>query len=979
MLYDDYLEYTKKYQSQYGTKTVVLMEVGSFYELYAVENDQIKEGAPMSEVCALLNIQSTRKNKSILQCSRTNPMMAGFPSSTLKKFTDLLIQDQYTVVLVEQTTPPPNPKREVTQVISPSTYMEDTTSFDPKYLMVWLVSSGNDRYKKQCLVLTVVLTDLSTAETFVMDSMYGEEMTLLQEGTRVLTAMPPKEIVILAEMEVADDVSQSFVTLVRRYPCCVHDRTKESLVAYQRIAYQTSVLKKVFPDTGMMSPIEYLDMERHPLMSTTFVYLLQFVYEHNDTMINHLRKPTWVRTNQSLRITHNALEQLNIIPKTNESSLMKILNTCDTSIGKRKFHKLITCPTTSVSDMIERYNAIDQLRDKQLYKEIREFLSSTKDVERLYRRIMLLQLQPSELSSFLSSLDQIRKLSSWCLDHQFYTTWTEQDHSTLTLWIETELNRWNLEEMNVQMNQLENNIYQKGVHEDIDTLTAALEKDHGYFKEMVNAANTHMGQEFLKLELTSERTYVLTMTTKRWETHLMKHGSFTAQPYSSTNKTVMRISFPKMDMIQQRIHTNTNELRSLVKMNFMTDLALYSTYKTFMERIVDFIGTVDVASTSAKNADVFRYKRPIVSDHEQSCIQAKGVRHPLIERIQIDIPYVANDVTIGGNGILLHGINASGKSSYMKSIGMNLIMAQAGMFVAAENWTFTPYLDIFTRIPGGDNLFKGHSTFVSEMVEVRAILTQSSEHSLIIGDELASGTESVSAVSIVAAGIVTLAKKNASFLFATHLHEVATLDIIKSLPNVQVCHMSVHYDDTTKVLIYDRVLKQGSGDMLYGLEVCKSLNMPSEFLHLANTIRQSYLNMPSTLVNTKVSNYSSHVIMDQCSICKKEAVETHHIQEQHNADKDGYIGVMHKNVPHNLMTVCTSCHDKIHNEEMKVDGYKMTSNGAQLQIRHEIDTEKKDIGTINERVRTLRKQGHTLQSISIMTGLTLYKIKKIIQ
>jgi DNA mismatch repair protein MutS len=561
--------------------------------------------------------------------------------------------------------------------------------------------------------------------------------------------------------------------------------------------------------------------------------------------------------------------------------------------------------------------------------EIRPQLSLLKDMERLYRRIVLQQLQPSELSLFLTSLQHIRIISDWCHNNKIFSEeiWDNNDHITLTKWIEDECNKWNMEEMNVQLHQLDSNVYKRGVHTDIDSLCDSIETGHQHFKNAVYDANKHMGQDFLKLEQTADKVYVLTMTTKRWETYLASNKQFSAQPYSSTNKNIVRITFPNMERIQNDITVQTNELRSLVKSRYLADLDTYLVYTMFMQRIVHMISTLDIGVTSAKNAFQFRYQRPIVvqtlPDDSSSFICAKQVRHPIIERVQSHLPYIANDVMIGKqtNGILLHGINASGKSSYMKSIGVNLVMAQAGMFVAAESWEFSPYLDLFTRIPGGDNLFKGHSTFVAEMVEVRSILTQSSQHSLVIGDELASGTESVSAISIVAAGIVTLAAKKASFLFATHLHEVAQLEMIKTISTIKVCHMSVHYDEERKTLLYDRIVKDGSGETLYGLEVCKSLDMPLDFLHLANTIRQSYLHIQPQLVQPTLSNYSSKVIVDVCTMCNKnKAMETHHIKEQHTADQNGFIGSFHKHVPHNLMSVCEECHDSIHHNKVKVEG-----------------------------------------------------------
>jgi len=269
----------------------------------------------------------------------------------------------------------------------------------------------------------------------------------------------------------------------------------------------------------------------------------------------------------------------------------------------------------------------------------------------------------------------------------------------------------------------------------------------------------------------------------------------------------------------------------------------------------------------------------------------------------------------------------------MKSVGVNLIMAQAGMFVASDSFEYSPYDKIFTRIPGGDNLFKGQSTFVAEISELRSILKYSTNRSLIIGDEVASGTESVSAVSIVAAGIKMLSERKSSFIFATHLHEIANLETIKDLKNVFIFHISVMFDDERKLLIYDRILKPGSGQTMYGLEVCKSLDMPGDFLHLANTIRQEYLGLSKTVIDMKKSRYSSDVFMDICCICETKAEEVHHIKEQKLANKKGFIESYHKNDKHNLMAICEKCHDAIHAGKIKIDGYKQTNKGVKLMVK----------------------------------------------
>ena len=134
------------------------------------------------------------------------------------------------------------------------------------------------------------------------------------------------------------------------------------------------------------------------------------------------------------------------------------------------------------------------------------------------------------------------------------------------------------------------------------------------------------------------------------------------------------------------------------------------------------------------------------------------MRHPLIEQLLTDELYVPNDVKFDENnkGVLLFGTNAVGKSSFIKALGISVIMAQAGFFAPASKFGSTPFKQIFTRIIGNDNIFKGLSTFAVEMLEFKNIIDNVCENSLVLGDELCSGTETDSAISIVLAGINTL-------------------------------------------------------------------------------------------------------------------------------------------------------------------------------------------------------------------------------
>jgi DNA mismatch repair protein MutS len=185
-------------------------------------------------------------------------------------------------------------------------------------------------------------------------------------------------------------------------------------------------------------------------------------------------------------------------------------------------------------------------------------------------------------------------------------------------------------------------------------------------------------------------------------------------------------------------------------------------------------------------------------------------------------------------------MNASGKSTLMKATGICILLAQAGCFVPAKEMTLVPFRSIYTRILNQDNILAGLSSFAVEMSELRTILRLADDKSLVLGDELCSGTESISAVSIFVAGVQALTRQGCSFIFATHLHEIISYDEITTLHHVGMKHMSVIYNAEKDCLVYDRKLKDGPGTNMYGLEVCKSLSLPQDFLENAHQIRMKY-------------------------------------------------------------------------------------------------------------------------------------------
>jgi DNA mismatch repair protein MutS len=354
-----------------------------------------------------------------------------------------------------------------------------------------------------------------------------------------------------------------------------------------------------------------------------------------------------------------------------------------------------------------------------------------------------------------------------------------------------------------------------------------------------------------------------------------------------------------------------------------------------MNQFVQYISLLDVIINKAFIAIENNYCRPFIcDDREKSFLDAVQLRHPLIEKLQKNETYVPNDLYIGckkQDGVLLYGTNAAGKTSFIRSMGIAVIMAQAGCFVAATEFHYKPYNAIFTRILGNDNLFKGLSTFQVEMCELNTILKQADENSLILGDELCSGTEINSAIALVTSGIEELNDIKASYIFATHLHKLTKLDEILSIERLVFKHMSVIYEKSTDELIWTRILENGSGNDMYGLEVCKSLQMPAKFLERAFKLRLKLLPEKQGTLTMKKSRYNANKLKGKCELCDASGVDIHHLMPQEMADNKGFIDHIHKNHPANIVNICKACHLK----ETKNKTYRRkvkTCNGMKLMV-----------------------------------------------
>jgi DNA mismatch repair protein MutS len=480
----------------------------------------------------------------------------------------------------------------------------------------------------------------------------------------------------------------------------------------------------------------------------------------------------------------------------------------------------------------------------------------------------------------------------------------------------------------------------------------------------------------ISLQITKTRSEILKKLSKEY-VELDNGVSFLWKDvqFQNASKSNNEIYFPLLDSICRKITHLRQNMDTQIQCAYWKIVDKFeSEMFSSLNRIIQYTSLLDVIICKVHLAKTYHYCCPQIvlenqdqenKSFDKSFVEATAIRHVLIEHIQQNELYVTNDLFIGNSdpdGILLYGTNAVGKTSLIRALGVAIIMAQSGMFVPCSQFRYKPYHSIYSRILGNDNLFKGLSTFAVEMSELRIILKYADKNSFILGDELCSGTETESALSIFMASLQELHEKKCSFLFATHFHEIVDYEELKELSRIHLKHLEVRYDAEHDCLVYDRKLKSGSGNRNYGLEVCKSLYLSNVFLEKAYAIRRKYYPENEGSLSKNTSRYNHKKIQGKCEMCQEKlGEEVHHLNPQKNADSSGYIGSFHKNHVANLMNICSKCHDDIHSkEERPVSPLTIQTNSPISKNIWNEDTVKKEEKVIKRIIRKKSTKGYIL-------------------
>jgi DNA mismatch repair protein MutS len=968
-LIQEYFKLTTEYQEKYGPETILLMQVGSFMEMYG-------PGTKIHEVSKICGLNVSYKNG---ESSSSGTLLAGFKENLVDRYLVKIQEAGYTAVLYTQH--PDNPTdRSLFCIVSPGTFFYTEPLADQitnNIMCVWISTIYSRIQKKMICHVGVANVDIytGTTEVFQYEIEYAANSPpVFDQLERIVSIHQPLETILVSNLTEAELTSiLQYAGIHSKKVHLVEETTTQSLNCIKQV-YQKEIFSKFYGE-------EYIDVlmndiYQNNMASQTLCYLLNFIHQHNPSLLNKIKVPIFDNNfSNRLILANHSLKQLNIIDdgsfKGKHSSLVKMLNECCTPMGQRAFQSQLLSPITDPVQLNAKYDLIEHLNQTYLTEELmgmRHDMSRVCDITKCVRQLHMFNLTPKLLYSLHQSVlviadiyERVKRDLKLCCPSQELPP-LQVDLDTIRINIENYLDLDLCKDISTARG-FDLNFFRRGMYLELDALIDKLEESKRkieFFQSIFNevfkhaeakkgakqAAKSASKNDYVKLEITEKSRPFLSCTKARFETlksklHVKNTQASTyvmegrrgysvqitrENVFPTGNKSnSVEIYHEELSRVCEEYFETNEEIRRMVGVLYTRYLAMLEGLSPSLEQIERFVTDLDVVCCKSLLARKYNYCRPrVCEDAPKAFVRARDLRHPIIELLQEKEEYVANDVDLGAgapDGILLYGVNMAGKTSFIRAVGMSVIMAQAGLYVPAASFEYKPYNYIFTRIIGNDNLFKGLSTFAVEMVELKTILTMSNQDSLVLGDEVCSGTETVSACSIFVSALKQLTIKGASYVFATHLHEIVDFEEIVEMKSqtLAIKHMDVRYDATRGVLVYNRKLLEGSGSKMYGLEVCKSLHMPRGFLEEANAIRLKYFATieNDSLLDQRVSSYNSKKVVGLCEKCQlKRGTEVHHIAQQKDADEFGYVlkngKRIHKNNLQNLMTVCDRCHREIH-------------------------------------------------------------------
>ncbi len=780
---------------------VLFFRMGDFYEMF------LDDALLASRV---LDIALTSRNKG----SGDEIPFCGVPFHSAAPYVAKLIETGHKVAICEQVEDPKQAKgivrREVVRVVTPGLLIESESLVpdENNYLLAlcqvpggswgcaWLdVSTGEFR-----------ATELAGASAALAEAVGINPREILLSDTLDRTALPPDLRSFLGER------------IVSTAPGWIYDRD-----------YATTLLCGHF---GAASP-EALGLDAAPTALLAAAAALYYLRENRKAALPHIRDILVSQRSQHLALDPATRRNLEITASMAEGkrsgSLLGCLDRTGTAMGARRLKQWLSYPLVGVEPIRRRLDAVEELLEAQeLCETLAARLKNIADLERLNGRIGMASAGGRDLRALHDSLihlhpllDQLATVQTALLQSLIVAIDPLDDICML-------VGRGVIETPPFSLR--EGGIIAPGYNAELDELRAISSEGKGFIARLEAQERTRTGISTLKIRYNRVFGYSIEVT----------KSNLAAVPADYVRRQTLanaeRYITEELKNYEEKVLGAEERICSLEFSLFQEIRELVAAQAERISRTADGLANLDVLISLATVACERNYCKPLVDDTD--VIDIRDGRHPVIESMKLGERFVPNDTLLDAEGnqlLMITGPNMAGKSTYMRQVALITLMAQAGSFVPATEARIGIADRIFTRVGAGDNLARGQSTFMLEMMEAAGILRNATPRSLIIMDEIGRGTSTFDGVSIawaVAEYIHDTPTCRSRTLFATHYHELTELATTRE----RIKNFTVAVREWNDQVIFLRTIIPGGASHSYGIQVARLAGMPSDVIERAKEI-----------------------------------------------------------------------------------------------------------------------------------------------
>ncbi len=782
---------------------ILFFRLGDFYEMF--DEDAVLASRE-------LDLTLTTRDRGKPKEEQTP--MCGVPYHSVDAYIARLVQKGYKVAICEQMTDPAATKglveREVSRIITPGTVTESCMLEERKNNYYACLFGSEEKFG-------LAFCDISTGAFYV--TVCPDSPAAISE----LGRFSPAEI-----LRFGRNVSSPALddTLFRRLSCCVNEGAGDAFALSDMEALLERHFRAPLASLGLAGLSEAV-MAAGALLQTLLAL------QKND--LAHIRSLEYYTTGKFMELDLDARRNLELTEtmrsKEKKGSLLWVLDKTHTAMGGRMLRSWLEKPLLDLSEITRRHSAVEELvGDTICRSELTEALKDVTDFERVMTRIVTGTVNGRDLMGLargLRALPDVKKqlsgLSAPLLQKLNESIDSLTDCADL---IENTIAD------DAPLTVREGGIIRPGADAEVDRLRSIMEGGKDIMAAIEAREKEATGIRTLKVSFNRVFGYYIEVS----KSFVNQVPDRYIRRQTLTNNE--RYITPELKELEDQVLNAKDRLTALEYQLFTALRDNLAQQAARVQLTAAAVAAVDALCSLAAVAAARGYCRPEMTLGSE--IHITDGRHPVVEVVLKDSLFVPNDTHIGGENdqvSIITGPNMAGKSTYMRQVALIVLMAQIGSFVPARSAALGIVDRVFTRIGASDDLASGQSTFMVEMAEVASILKYATSRSLLILDEIGRGTSTYDGMSIARAVLEYAAnprKLGAKTLFATHYHELSTLE--DRLPNVKNYNIAVKKRGDQ--MIFLRKIVPGATDDSYGIEVAKLAGLPNSVISRAREILQ---------------------------------------------------------------------------------------------------------------------------------------------